>query len=172
MSARSNKPEVRNPVLALPSLRALRAQPPEIRALLAALLTDIQREARSKADKSWRTRKAFIAAYWAVVAVYAGHIARAIAAPPGERRAKPRFVMRQHGYPDRIVTDWAEASDRYARRRDRSGLGASGFPGGTVLLGETPIARISYNGRIWPLGNWQAGDEPIYDNRLRTDEYQ
>jgi hypothetical protein len=165
MNARSNRAEVRNPVLALPSLRAISAQPQEVRALLAALLIDLQRDARRRAQKSWGARKAFVAAYWAAVAVYAGHIARPLASPAHGRSKKPRFICRLPGNSDIVVADWAEASRRYSECRERSGLGASGFPEGVVLLDHTPIARISYNGRIWPLGIWQPDMKPIYDNR-------
>ena len=77
--ARSSRAEVRNPVLALPSFHALRALDPAVRAELAALLRDLRQDARKRAGTSWTRRKAFAAAYWATVAVYAGHIAGALA---------------------------------------------------------------------------------------------
>lgn len=70
---------VRNPVLALPAAAGILAAPPEARALLADLLRDLSRDARERAAKSWRTHKAPMALYWKCVAVYAGHLARAIA---------------------------------------------------------------------------------------------
>ena len=81
MTSRSNRAEVRNPVLALPSIRHLQALDPETRALLRALLLDLRADARARADKCWRTRKPPLAAYWAAVAVYAGHVARALTKP-------------------------------------------------------------------------------------------
>ncbi len=84
MMQRSNRAEVRNPVLALPALAALRALDPSSRNALRALLLDLQTDARARADKSWRTRKPPLAAYWSAVAVYAGHVARAIG--HGDRR--------------------------------------------------------------------------------------
>ncbi|MBA4751455.1 MAG: hypothetical protein H2055_04395 [Sphingopyxis sp.] len=81
MTARSNRAEVRNPLLALPSMRRLQSLDPESRAALRALLLDLRADARSRADKCWRTRKPPLAAYWAAVAVYAGHIARALTKP-------------------------------------------------------------------------------------------
>jgi len=45
------------------------------------------------------------------------------------------------------------------------GLGARDLPEAVLLLGKQPIARVSYNGRIWPLGDWLPGAQPIYDNR-------
>jgi hypothetical protein len=69
---------VRNPVLALPSVRALRSLDPATREMLRAILLDLRADARGRAEASWRTRKPPMAAYWAAVAVYAGHFARAL----------------------------------------------------------------------------------------------
>lgn len=127
---------------------------------------DMQRDARQRADKAWRTRKAFIAAYWFTIAVYAGHIAKAVRPPHYARKKTAPFQVRQHGYADVPAVHWADASRLYCERRDDLCLGASQFPDGELFLDGIPIARISYNGRIWPLGAYHAGMEPIYDNRL------
>ncbi len=80
---RSLRPDVRNPILALPAAGALAALPPEAREALAAVLGEIAADARTRADKCWRTHKAPMAAYWKACAVYAGHIRRAVrSAPP------------------------------------------------------------------------------------------
>ncbi len=165
MSERSNRAEVRNPVLGLPSARLLRSMPGETRLLLAVLLPDLSRDSRGRANASWDSRKAFVAAYWATVAVYAGHVARALL-PPGHRRSlrKP-FRVVQPGYPDLTASNWAEASRLYCERRDEEGLGASRFREGVVLICDLPVGRISYNGRIWAPGEWKADDPPLYDNR-------
>src|SRR3546814_4289674 len=63
MSARSARADVRNPVLALPSFRALQSLLPEQRVLLVVLLLDLQSAARDRAARSWACRKAVIAAY-------------------------------------------------------------------------------------------------------------
>jgi hypothetical protein len=76
--ARSNRVDVRNPVMALPAIADLLALPPESRAALRAVLRDIALDARFRADKCWRTHKAPMAAYWKAVSVYAGHTARAL----------------------------------------------------------------------------------------------
>lgn len=81
MTARSNRAEVRNPVLSLPSIQALQQLDPHTRALLRSLLLEMRADARVRADKCWRTRKPPLAAYWAAVSVYAGHIARALMRP-------------------------------------------------------------------------------------------
>lgn len=78
MTDRSTRAEVRNPVLALPGMAKLRAMPTPIREALAVVLMEIAADARGRAEKCWRTHKAPMAAYWKAVAVYAGHIARAI----------------------------------------------------------------------------------------------
>lgn len=75
----------RNPVLALPSLKAFFDLPIETRELLEALLRALAHDAAGKAEQSWRRRKAPMAAYWHAIAVYSRHIARAIS--PGRRRS-------------------------------------------------------------------------------------
>lgn len=85
MSAGSTKAEVRNPILALPSVARLRTLSPEARLALQEVLLDIQRDARLRAENSWRSRKPPVAAYWAACGVYAGHIARSIGPGPGRR---------------------------------------------------------------------------------------
>ena len=64
------------------------------------------------------------------------------------------------------VSDFAAASDLFCQTRDAYGKGASKTPKACVVNsnGET-IARISYNGRVWPAAEWFDGMMPIYDNR-------
>ena len=87
---RPSKPDVRNPVLALPSVARLRALSPEARHALQEILLDIQSDARVRAEKSWRSHKPPIAAYWAACGVYAGHITRSIGPRPGRRSSTRR----------------------------------------------------------------------------------
>jgi hypothetical protein len=82
-SLRSSRREVRNPVLALPSAKAVSELTPDARAALANLLRDIQRDARDRAEQCWRRHKAPMAVYWKAVSVYAGHLARCVAAGGG-----------------------------------------------------------------------------------------
>jgi hypothetical protein len=89
MSDRQAAPEVRNPLLALPSVAAIRALPLEVRAPLAELLRELSRDADAKAEASWRRRKGPMAAYWRATSVYAIHAARAVVSP-AERRASRR----------------------------------------------------------------------------------
>lgn len=75
---RSSSPLVRNPVLALPAMAAIRDLPADSRADLGALLRELADDAQARADHCWKRHKAPMAAYWKAVAVYARHIARAI----------------------------------------------------------------------------------------------
>ncbi|TIX70020.1 MAG: hypothetical protein E5V25_10755 [Mesorhizobium sp.] len=78
MTDRSLRPEVRNPVLALPSAGELANLPPEARQALAAILKDIRASAHVKAQESWRKNKAPMAVYWKAVGAYATHLYRAV----------------------------------------------------------------------------------------------
>jgi hypothetical protein len=59
------------------------------------------------------------------------------------------------------VASLADASVAYSEARDASGEGASTFPEGRVSCNATQVARISYNGRVWPPGPWKPGDVPL-----------
>lgn len=83
---RSARAEVRNPILSLPAIDALRALDPAAQEALRLVLLDLQLDARQRAEKSWRTHKPPLAAYWSAVGVYAGHIARSLNRP----RPRPR----------------------------------------------------------------------------------
>lgn len=85
---RSLRPDVRNPMLKLPAIARLDALDELSRAALRAVLLDIRADAQVNAAKCWRTHKAPMAAYWKVVAVYAGHIARTLR-PRQERLSLP-----------------------------------------------------------------------------------
>jgi len=74
--ARSNRADVRNPVVALPSAGKLRDLDPVAKEALRAALVEMAADARARADKCWRTHKAPMAVYWKCVAVYSGHFAR------------------------------------------------------------------------------------------------
>jgi len=78
MAERSNRREVRNPVLALPGIKRLQALPPDTRAAIVELLADIVSDARDRAQRSWLKNKGPMAAYWKAVGAYAEHIRRAI----------------------------------------------------------------------------------------------
>lgn len=82
MTDRSNRREVRNPVLSLPAARRLMNLPPETRALLADILGDLATDARNRAQASWIKNKGPMAAYWKAVGAYAGHLRRVVRAKP------------------------------------------------------------------------------------------
>ena len=70
-----------NPVTKLPAARDLAAllqKQPELRDLFVQLLFQLGEQADSLAERSWKQRKAPMAAYWRTCAVYARHIARFI----------------------------------------------------------------------------------------------
>lgn len=75
---RSAKDEVRNPVLGLPSARAIMDLPEDQRRPVGILLRELAKECDDQAERSWRKRKGFQAAYWRVVCTYAKHLARVI----------------------------------------------------------------------------------------------
>lgn len=73
-----------------------------------------------------------------------------------------------------MVNSFAEASRSYVSERDNGTIGAwaHGFrenrmPSGLVLADNgTELARVSYNGRVWPAGEWKPGMMPLFDNRV------
>ncbi|GIU74795.1 MAG: hypothetical protein KatS3mg004_1882 [Bryobacteraceae bacterium] len=67
-----------NPVLDLPECKELLGLPDASRIALARALCGLASAADTKADISWRRRKAPMAAYWRAVSIYARHIARAL----------------------------------------------------------------------------------------------
>jgi hypothetical protein len=75
---RSKQSGVRNPILLLPAAAKIAKLPLPVRQALRELLLEIHRDATARAKESWRKHKAPMAAYWKAVAVYAGHIARAL----------------------------------------------------------------------------------------------
>ena len=75
---RSARREVRNPLLALPAMKAVLDLPAESRLALVALLNDLSADAAARADKSWRTHKGPMASYWKAVSVYAKHLRAAV----------------------------------------------------------------------------------------------
>lgn len=82
MLTRSNRPETRNPLLALPSVARLRRLPPDAKEALRALLLDIRADAAVRAQICWKRHKAPMALYWKVLSVYAGHAARLLREHP------------------------------------------------------------------------------------------
>ncbi|WP_200945144.1 hypothetical protein [Rhizobium sp. Root1240] len=91
MSDRSNRREVRNPVLSLPSVKRLDELSPEARAVIADILGDLVIDARTRAQQSWAKNKGPMAAYWKAVGAYAHHFRRVVRCPPPQPRAAVLF---------------------------------------------------------------------------------
>jgi len=75
---RSSRPDVRNPVLALPAVKRLLALPEPSRHALRDCLVDLRKDAKSRAELSWKKSKGPMALYWKTISVYSGHLARAL----------------------------------------------------------------------------------------------
>lgn len=78
MTTRSSKPDVRNPLVHMAAAQSMQNLEPAARDALKALLKEISKDARARANKAWVTHKAPMAAYWKAVAVYANHAQRII----------------------------------------------------------------------------------------------
>jgi hypothetical protein len=89
--SRSARREVRNPVLALPSAPFVQALPVEIRAPLGDCLRQLAREANAEDRAAWQGAGWRDSGYWSTAAVYAQHLARAIA-PRSKRDSRNRDV--------------------------------------------------------------------------------
>jgi hypothetical protein len=85
---RSRRAETRNPLINLDAARRIQALPPETRQVLACLLRELSRDARARAERSWRQHKAPMAAYWKAVSVYAGHLNRLVRPTRAEREGR------------------------------------------------------------------------------------
>ena len=83
---RSAQAMTRNPMLALPAMAKVRALPPEAQEAISALLSEISADARTRADKAWRTHKAPMATYWKALSVYARHTRLALRVASDARR--------------------------------------------------------------------------------------
>ncbi len=72
---RSNRQDVRNPLLKLPSAADLEKLPPEAREALRKLASEASRAWRAQAEECWKRHKPPMAAYWRAWAVNARHLA-------------------------------------------------------------------------------------------------
>ena len=74
--SRSNRPDVRNPLMKLPSAKDIAALPPEARAALRSLALEASKAWRALGDECWKRHKPPMAAYWRAWSVNARHLAR------------------------------------------------------------------------------------------------
>lgn len=82
---RSSRAAVRNPLLRLAGTAALQRLPELTRGKLRVLLRGLARACGDRADRCWSRRERADALYWRTAAVYAGHLARAMAGVPYEQ---------------------------------------------------------------------------------------
>lgn len=78
MTARSNRADVRNPMLMLPEVQAIAELPADSQAALRKALQAISEACRARGNEAWRKHKPPMAAYWKANAVNARHLALAI----------------------------------------------------------------------------------------------
>ena len=58
----------------------------------------------------------------------------------------------------------AEISAKYEAARDISGMGASEFGSATVTDSRGhEVASVSYNGKVWPPGDWSKETKPLFN---------
>jgi hypothetical protein len=63
------------------------------------------------------------------------------------------------------VSSIEDASRQWQAYRDAEGLGASESPKVSVVNVDTgkTVATVSYNGKVWPPGKWNADMKPLYN---------
>lgn len=87
---------------------------------------------------------------------------------------RPMFI--QVGSRRYQVTSFQHASEMYCAARDAMGEGASKTPSGRIVTDDgTEVARISYNGRVWPAGEWNVNSKALYspgENLIHTQAEQ
>lgn len=60
------------------------------------------------------------------------------------------------------VASFEQASEMYCAARDAHGEGASKTPTCKIVTADhREVASISYNGRVWPAGEWKPGARPL-----------
>lgn len=78
MTERSNRPEVRNPLLALPAaqeLSAILANHPDLRASFKRLCRQLKAQCREQEANAIKRRKGPMVQYWMSTGTWAGHLA-------------------------------------------------------------------------------------------------
>lgn len=75
-----------------------------------------------------------------------------------------RYVLTIPGRIDpRPAASFEEASRIYSALRDESGEGYRTWPEGYIADYGVNVARLSYNGRVWPMDEWKPGMKPLQE---------
>jgi hypothetical protein len=72
---RSSRPDVRNPVLALPAALELQRLPRSQRLIIKRLLRELKAQCREQERRAYSQRKGPMVSYWMAAGTYAGHAA-------------------------------------------------------------------------------------------------
>lgn len=94
--------------------------------------------------------------------------------PTGAKAATNIPARRQQLFVERgnqrfEVASLEEASRKWDSFRDTTGAGASQIGEGARIVDQTgaEVARISYNGKVWPPGEWKPGVKPLVGEPFR-----
>lgn len=102
---RSSRADVRNPLLAIPEVKAQwDALPLEAKAALVSMLNAMSKTFRARGEAAWRKHKPPVAAYWKASAVNCRHLALAGRAGLCRGRA---LLATAHGDPQRPALEQA-----------------------------------------------------------------
>ena len=63
------------------------------------------------------------------------------------------------------VRDFADASEVCRAYIAKYDLGSGNWTDAIIRQGKRRIARVSYNGRVWPVAEWNSDIRPVYDPR-------
>lgn len=58
--------------------------------------------------------------------------------------------------------DFQEASQACLDYIAKNELGSGNWAGGEVTRGPELVARVSYNGKVWPPEPWHSGQKPLW----------
>lgn len=61
------------------------------------------------------------------------------------------------------VRNFAEASEFCRAYIAKYDLGAGNWTDAIIRHGKRSIARVSYNGRVWPVAEWNSHMSPLYE---------
>jgi N12 class adenine-specific DNA methylase/antitoxin (DNA-binding transcriptional repressor) of toxin-antitoxin stability system len=99
--------------------------------------------------------------------------AKAAVAPAPQAKAEPstetavtakQQLFVRWGGQTHPVESLQDASEKWEAFRDKAGAGVSEVGNGVSIVDQTgkEVARVSYNGRVWPAGEHKRGNVPLY----------